>query len=91
MNYEAEKIFSFCATNCKKVYDVLDREDLVYECAKMINIENIDKLLSRSHHVVILDIWLNCQLFYHKMDHNFSHNNPTNDRVLKNILYKNKR
>ena len=56
MNYEAEKIFSFCATNCKKVYDVLDREDLVYECAKMINIENIDKLLSPSHHVVILDI-----------------------------------
>ena len=54
MNYEAEKIFSFCATNCKKVYDVLDREDLVYECAKMINIENIDKLLSRSYHGVIL-------------------------------------
>ena len=64
MNYEAEKIFSFCATNCKKVYDVLDREDLVYECAKMINIENIDKLLSRSHHVVILDIWFKLSTFF---------------------------
>lgn len=63
MNYEAEKIFSFCATNCKKVYDVLDREDLVYECAKMINIENIDKLLSRSHHVVIEDIWFKLSAF----------------------------
>ena len=68
MNYEAEKIFSFCATNCKKVYDVLDREDLVYECAKMINIENIDKPLSRSHHVVILDIWFKLSTFLPQSD-----------------------